>query len=90
MPGDTDELAWLQNGVYMFKGMFTRALVMSIELRSCLILSMINFHANLYILMHRYACDTRFHRNLFIAKIPFVTDVCPSILKYIIQRKKII
>lgn len=29
MPGDTDELAWLQNGVYMFKGMFTRALVVS-------------------------------------------------------------
>ena len=55
MPGDTDELAWLQNGVYMFKGMFTRALVMSIELRSRLILSTINFHANLYILMHRYA-----------------------------------
>lgn len=32
MPGDTDELAWLQNGVYTFKGMFTRALVVSIEL----------------------------------------------------------
>lgn len=30
MPGDTDELAWLQNGVYTSKGMFTRALAMSI------------------------------------------------------------
>lgn len=39
MPGDTDELAWLQNGVYMFKGMFTRALVVSIQLRQRLMLN---------------------------------------------------
>lgn len=39
MPGDTDELAWLQNGVYTFKGMFTRALVVSIELRRKLTLN---------------------------------------------------
>lgn len=70
MPGDTDELAWLQNGVYTSKGMFTRALVVSMELlrRKDLAfnLNTNNLYVNLYMPTHSL-CVTRINvaREIF-------------------------